>query len=124
MNERYSAVAQAQKGDRAMIPAVDITEIENEVVLEADMPGVSKDSLSIHLENDVLRIEGTIEVSSPENARRLLAEMPSRRYARSFTLGRELDSEHIQAEMRDGVLKLRIPKSDASKPRRIEVSSN
>ncbi|ARP87755.1 Hsp20/alpha crystallin family protein [Bordetella genomosp. 9] len=103
----------------AVSPRVDVFEDENGLTLLADMPGVPRDKLTIDVDGDTLRIEGELGESEP--AQPLHTEMPAARYRRAFTLSRELDSSRIQAESRDGVLKLRIPKREQAQPRRIEI---
>ncbi|MCA2959498.1 MAG: Hsp20/alpha crystallin family protein [Silvanigrellales bacterium] len=106
---------------RALLPAVDIQEDESGIFLHADMPGVPKEGLAIELEGDVLSIEGEIQLDIPPKLATLYNEVHGRRYARSFTLSKELDATRIQATLEQGVLKLHIPKAEALKPRKIEV---
>lgn len=100
---------------------VDIFEDSEGITLEADMPGVSKDSLAVRVEGDALVVEGQMRFDLPEKAEALHADVRSASYRRSFVLGRELDTQSIQAQLKDGVLKVRIPKRAELKPRKIEV---
>lgn len=100
---------------------VDIFEDSEGITLEADMPGVSKDSLAVRVEGDALVVEGQMRFDLPEKAEALYADVRSASYRRSFVLGRELDTQSIQAQLKDGVLKVRIPKRAELKPRKIEV---
>lgn len=102
-------------------PAVDIFEDKEGITILADMPGVSKDRLDIHVADNVLNIEGSIEIPMPQDMSAIYADIRSTRYARSFALSNELDQEKIDAELKDGVLTLRIPKRAELMPRRIEV---
>ncbi|MGA2550334.1 MAG: Hsp20/alpha crystallin family protein [Burkholderiaceae bacterium] len=102
-------------------PDVDIVEDESGITLYADVPGVSKEHLQIRVHADNLFLEGTAVVAAPQDLELLYSEVRHPRYRRTFTLSRELDSNHIAASLIDGVLKLRIPKLEAARPRRIEV---
>jgi HSP20 family molecular chaperone IbpA len=104
-----------------VVPAVDIFENENGITLLADMPGVNRNSVHLRLEDNTLHLEGDVALDVPRSLEPLLMEFNGRRYARSFTLSRELDTSNISAEMNAGVLKVNIPKAEAHKPRKIEV---
>ena len=105
----------------ALAPAVDIAEAESEITLFADMPGVSKERLTIKVEGDNLTIEGQAQIDVPENIELLHSEVRSPSFRRSFTLSRDLDPEKIEATLKNGVLQMHIPKSEEARPKRIEV---
>lgn len=105
----------------AMIPAVDIVENEVGITLLADMPGVSKERLAIRVDGDNLTLEGSAEVAMPEDLELLHSEVRNPYFRRSFTLSRELDPTRIDASLKDGVLRLHIPKAEEARPRRIDV---
>jgi HSP20 family protein len=108
-----------------VLPAVDIFEDDHGVTIMADMPGVSREGLGVRVDGDNLWIEGA--VASQEDARKnpemeiVYGEVLNPFYRRSFTLSADLDPSKIAASLNQGVLKLVIPKSEAAKPRRIEV---
>lgn len=104
-----------------LVPPVDIVEDDDGIDLSADLPGVDKEHLGVRVDGTTLTIEGEARFNVPGSLESLYAEVRSVRYQRSFTLSRELDTDKIVAELRNGVLKLRIPKRESSKPRRIEV---
>jgi HSP20 family molecular chaperone IbpA len=106
----------------ALLPPIDVVEDEMGITLIADLPGVSKDRLGVKVNGDNLQIEGEASTPVPEGMELLYAEIPAPYYRRSFTLSRELDATKIEANLKDGVLKLRIPKAEEAKPRRIEVT--
>jgi len=106
---------------QALAPAVDIAETDSGITLLADMPGVSKDRLTIQVEGDNLTIEGQAQVDVPENIELLHSEVRSPYFRRSFTLSRDLDPAKIEATLRNGVLQLHIPKSEEARPKRIDV---
>ena len=112
---------QKDKRDMAMVPPVDVIEDASGITLLADLPGVSKDKLSIQLEPDSLTIEGEVSLEMPGGMESSHAEVRLPRYRRVFSLSRELDTENTSAEFKNGVLTLRIPKAAHVQPRRIEV---
>lgn len=112
---------QAQEPNVTLLPPVDIVEDSEGITVKADLPGVSKERLQVHVENDTLIIEGETALQSPEGMQPVYAEIRSPVYRRSFTLSRELDVDKIDASMKNGVLTLRIGKTEAARPRRIDV---
>lgn len=104
-----------------LIPPVDVTEDEVGITLIADLPGASKEALSIRVDGDALTIEAPIELGDTDRLEPVYAEVRAGRYRRSFTLSRELDTTRVEAALKDGVLTLRVPKLEHAKPRRIEV---
>ncbi|WP_084267821.1 Hsp20/alpha crystallin family protein [Azohydromonas lata] len=119
--QQPAAAQRAPKDDRAMVPRVDVFEDESGITLLADLPGVPREQLELKVEGDTLLIEGAVAAFAPEGLEALYAEVRLPRYRRAFTLSRELDAGAIQAQLRDGVLNLRIPKQAHAQPRRIEV---
>lgn len=109
--------------EAALLPPVDVIEDAAGITLYADLPGVPKDKLSLQLDADTLSIEGELVLAMPEGMAASHAEVNLPRYRRTFTLSRELDSEHAVAEFNDGVLKLRIPKAAHAQPRKIEIQA-
>jgi HSP20 family molecular chaperone IbpA len=107
-----------------LVPPVDIWEDAEGIVLEADLPGVSKEGLSVRMDGETLTIEGAVKLGEPAKLRDVYAEVRVAQYRRSFVLGRDLDTEKISATMKNGVLNLRIPKREAAKPRRIPVQAS
>ena len=105
-------------------PAVDIFESEEEITLLADMPGVPSDGVTIDLHNDELKVTGEVETQGSKNETYLLREYETGRFHRQFTLSDRIDQDKIGASMKDGVLRLVLPKVQKAKPRRIEVKSN
>jgi HSP20 family molecular chaperone IbpA len=104
-------------------PAVDIFESEEEIVLLADMPGVASDRVTIDLQNDELKVTGEVEPQGSENETYLLREYETGRYHRHFSLSDRIDQDRINATIKDGVLRLLLPKAQKAKARRIEVKS-
>ena len=113
--------AQAQKRP-AIIPAVDVYEDAHGVTLWADLPGISRDRLNVHVQDGNLVIEGEASIDTPDGLRLHYSEIREPRYARAFSLSADFDISKIDANLTDGVLKLSIPRREEARPRRIEVS--
>ena len=107
--------------DDAMQPAVDVIEDAAGITLTADLPGVPKEGLNLHIEADQLTIEGEIRLPAPEGMQLTHRELPSPRFRRVFTLSKELDPERVSAALENGVLRLRIPRVQQAQPRRIRI---
>jgi len=105
-------------------PAVDIFETEKEITLLADMPGVKAGDLNIDLNENVLTLDG--EVKSPEGNDEMdvIREYHTGKYYRQFTLSQVIDQAKINAQLKDGVLRLTLPKIEAATPRKITVKSS
>ena len=104
-------------------PSVDIFETDKEITLLADMPGVKAGDLDIDLHENVLTLDG--QVHSPEGADEVdvIREYRTGKYHRQFTLSQVIDQSKIDAEMKDGVVRLGLPKVEAATPRKIAVKS-
>ena len=112
---------ESPRNEATLLPPTDVIEDASGITLYADLPGVSKDKLSLQVEADTLTIEGELALDLPEGMESSHAEVSLPRYRRVFTLSRELDSAKVSAEFNQGVLKLRIPKVEHAQPRRIEI---
>ena len=115
--------ATEQDQQRAVLPAVDVFEDAAGITLLADMPGVPKELLELKVEGDALMIEGSVLSHRLDGLEAIYAELRIPRYRRSFTLSHELDTSRIEANLKDGVLSLRIPKQAHAQPRRIAVTA-
>ncbi len=104
-------------------PLIDIHEGPDGLVLEADLPGASENNLSIQLEDNVLTLHARVDSALPEGARPLHEEYQPADYFRSFILSDEVERSKISAELKNGVLKLTLPKAERAKTRRIEIKS-
>ncbi|WEN40833.1 Spore protein SP21 [Thauera sp. GDN1] len=119
-NAAAKAADQARE-DAALLPPVDVIEDAGGITLYADLPGVPKERLNLHVEGDTLSIEGELALPVPEGMEATHAEVKLPRYRRVFTLSRELDPNKVEAKFEHGVLTLRIPKAEHAQPKRIEV---
>lgn len=114
----------ARYSDAALTPPVDVIEDSGGITLYADLPGVSRDKLGLHVASDTLTIEAESDLSVPEGLESSHTEVGLGRFRRVFTLSKELDTGAISAELKQGVLKLRIPKAQHAQPRRIEIQAS
>lgn len=108
-------------GEAALTPAVDVIEDAGGITLYADLPGVSRDRLNLHVEAATLTIEAESDLAVPHALKSSHTEVGLGRFRRVFTLSKELDTQNVAAELTQGVLKLRIPKAAHAQPRRIDV---
>lgn len=103
-------------------PLVDIIEDDKQYIIKVELPGVTKDNLKVAVENGVLTITGERKLEKEEkNKKYHRIERAYGFFARSFTLPDVADTEHVQAEFKDGELKVHLPKSEKAKPKQIEV---
>lgn len=107
----------------ALVPAVDVVEDEAGITLCADLPGATRETLSLRVDGDTLTLEAPMALGVAAGLEPVWAEVRAGRWRRSFTLSSELDSSRIDAALRDGVLTLRVPKQEKARPRRIEVQA-
>ena len=106
---------------RSAIPAVDIFENDDEIVVHADMPGVAKEDVHVNIDNGILSLSGgrRFEDQGASNWR----EFTDVEYVRKFSVPQSIDTQRVEAELKDGVLKLHLPKSEAAKPKMIEIKA-
>jgi HSP20 family molecular chaperone IbpA len=123
MNEKTQVAREARDPaqEPALLPPVDVIENGTGITLYADLPGVPKEKLNVHVEADSLIIEGEINLATPEGMEASHAEVSLPRYRRTFTLSKELDAGKVSAELKNGVLTLRIPKAEHAQPRRVPI---
>lgn len=117
-----SSSSAEREPQRTVAPAVDVFEDAAGITLLADMPGVSKEELELKVDGESLLIEGRVQAATPDALEAVYAELRAPRYRRVFVLSRELDTARIDANLKDGVLTLRIPKQAHAQPRRIDVT--
>jgi HSP20 family protein len=118
---RESSEVSKQEPETVLRPPVDIFEDAHGITLVADLPGVGKDRLNLQVDKDALIIEGDARIEMPDGMEAIYADVRSTRYRRSFTLSGELSTEEINANLKDGVLTVNIPKRAEVRPRKIDV---
>lgn len=106
--------------DRFLRPAVNIIEDDMGLILTADLPGATKQALDIHVEKGILTINAPVAREMPGKA--IYSEFEWAPYYRQFQIPDAIDQSKVKAEFNNGVLTLRLPKSEEAKPKRIEVS--
>ena len=106
---------------RTATPSVDIYENENEILLFADMPGDHKDDITVNIENGKLAISGVRRLDHQGVSN--WEEFVDVEYVRSFSIPQTINVEDVEATLKDGVLTLHLPKSEAAKPRLIEIKA-
>ena len=129
MNEKKSVQAResgetqpARGAGSALLPPVDIYEDATGITLKADLPGVSRERLSVQVDQDTLVVEGEAAIEMPADMEALYADLRTTHFRRSFTLSHELQADQIEAQMQDGVLTLRVPKRAELQPRKIQIN--
>ncbi len=118
---RNGQTAQRFDAGPTIAPRVDVYENEEELLLLVDVPGAIKEGVSVQFAKGELSIEAK---RAPESAKLLFGEMEPVDYYRVFAAPRGVDPQRIEAELSNGVLRVRLPKSDATKARRIEVKTS
>ena len=108
---------------KAFVPRVDIYETDDQIVLVADVPGVDQNSVEITLEKSLLTVNGYVEPEAPEGYDIAYAEYDIGDFERSFRLSNQIDQEKIEASVKDGVLRLVLPKIGPAKTRKIAVKA-
>lgn len=127
MNRLFSSFSRNLEDDLmsgAWTPSVDIFENKDQVVLEAELPGMKPEDVNISIENNVLTIQGERKFEKKEerdNYHRIERRYGS--FTRSFTLPPTVDTDNITAEFDNGILRLTIAKREEAKPRRIEIKA-
>jgi HSP20 family molecular chaperone IbpA len=122
-DDKQAIESRREQDTRSVPPRVDVYEDGSGITLLADLPGVPRDKLELKVEGDTLLVEGTVQPQTPDGLEPVYAEVRVPRFRRSFTLSRELDAQRIDANLKDGVLTLRIPKAEHAQPRRITVQA-
>jgi HSP20 family protein len=115
--------AEHTKAHPVYVPRTDIYESKEHLLLMTDMPGVQQESVDITLERNILTIAGRVNTPAIEGYKLTYSEFGIGNFRRVFTLSNEIDREGIQASMKDGVLKLILPKSQRAIPKKICIEN-
>ena len=108
-----------KRGVQSVVPSVDIYENNDEILLHTDMPGVVKDDISVNIDNGKLFLSGLRKLKTKGAA--TWEEFGEVEYRRTFSVPQTIDVTKVNAELKDGVLRLHLPKSEAAKPKQIEI---
>jgi len=106
---------------RLFLPVADIYEAEHDLTIILEMPGVEKSNVDIRVEDGILSVEGRLDLTEYQGLQPLYTEYYIGNYARSFRLSSKIDQNKIAAEMKDGVLSLKLSKVEEAKPRSIQI---
>jgi HSP20 family molecular chaperone IbpA len=115
-----------EKGEKTIparyyVPATDIIETDAALTVVMELPGVESKDVDINVENDVLKVEGSIDFSKYQGLEPLYTEYNVGHFSRAFTLSNRIDQSAIGAQFQDGVLTLTLPKAKEAQPRRIQI---
>lgn len=121
--QEVSTHAEQTRPGLVFTPSVDIFETEKELVLLADMPGVRADDLNIDLRDDTLTLMGDVQPYRNTDEGEIFIEYEVGKYYRQFSLSEIIDQTKIDAQLKDGVLRLTLPKVEKATPRKIAVQA-
>jgi HSP20 family protein len=130
MNRLFDDAGRGYRGDEPAAtttwsPAVDIFETEGEIVVKAELPGIDRKDITLHLEKNVLTLKGERRFekeTKEENYHRI--ERAYGGFSRSFSIPATVDEDKIRADYRDGILKIALPKKEQAKPKQIQIGGN
>ena len=118
-----SDVPQVTPRTKVFVPRVDIVESDDHITLAADIPGVDDSSLTVSIEKNVLTLRGQVQASAPEGYQLAYSEYDVGDFERSFTISNDIDRGAIEAVMKDGVLRLKLPKAQHAMVQKIAVKT-
>lgn len=118
-----TTVTERIRNVKTFIPRVDIYETKDALFLVADMPGVDEKSVDVQLEKNILTITGCVYTDEGKGRSIVYSEYETGDYERTFTLSDEIDSEKIKATVKNGVLRLELPKAEKAKPKKIIIQA-
>lgn len=119
LTKREETMPERSRPVPAVAPLVDIYENDDEILLHADMPGVAKEDVTVNVDNGKLAITGVRNLRTGGAAN--WEEFGDIEYRRTFSVPQTIDVAKVNAELKDGVLRLHLPKSETAKPRQIEI---
>jgi HSP20 family molecular chaperone IbpA len=106
---------------RCFVPRTDIYEVDDEITLALDMPGINENAIEITLEKNILNVKGYAQIDDPNDYTLTFAEYETGDYERSFRVSDAIATDKIEAGYKDGVLRLTLPKAEQAKARKIAV---
>ena len=125
VREKQEVASPAEQTTPGLVftPAVDIFETEKEITLLADIPGVKADDLTIDLRDNTLTLTADVASAQGAGEEEILTEYDFGRYYRQFTIGELVNQEKIDAQLKEGVLRLSLPKVEKATPKKIAVKA-
>lgn len=121
LTKKEQGAVESTRSLRQVTPLVDIYENDDEILLHAEMPGVTKDDISVNIDNGNLTLSGFRSMTKDGAAE--WEEFGDIEYQRAFSVPQTIDVNKVSAELKDGVLALHLPKSEAAKPKTIEIQA-
>ena len=121
LTQKDQASVESTRNLRQVTPLVDIYENDDEILLHAEMPGVKKDDIMVNIDNGNLTLSG-VRTLTVEGAAEW-EEFGNVEYQRAFSVPQTIEVNKVKAELKDGILALHLPKSEAAKPRQIEIKA-
>ena len=118
-----TTVTEKIRNVKTFVPRVDIYEKKEAIFLIADMPGVDEKNVDVELEKNILTISGRVENGKMKDYNLVFSEYEVGDYEREFTLSDEIDRDKIMATVRQGVLRLELPKAEKVKPKKIAINA-
>jgi HSP20 family protein len=118
-----TAATERIRNVKTFVPRVDIYETKDFIYLVADMPGVDEKSVDVELEKNILTITGSVNAEEAKDKTLIYSEYEIGDYERTFTLSDEIDREKIFATVKNGVLRLELPKAEKVKPKKITIKA-
>lgn len=106
----------------AWVPAVDVAETQEKILVRAEVPGVRQEDIAIEFENGLLTLKGERKLEKVEGTTWHRVERVYGNFSRTFTLPRTVDPEKIAASYRDGILEIEVPKKEEAKPKHIRIA--
>jgi HSP20 family protein len=120
VNAAFGDMPLARLADAPWAPFADVSETEDAYVIRAELPGVSKDQVDVQLQDRELVISG--EIQDTENGKRRRSSRRTGRFEYRTYLPSDIKADQVRAELSDGILTVTVPKSEAAKPRKIEIT--
>lgn len=121
LTKKEQGAVESTRNLRQVTPLVDIYENDDEILLHAEMPGVTKDDISVNIDNGSLTLSGVRSMTQDGVAE--WEEFGDIEYQRAFSVPQTIDVNKVSAELKDGLLALHLPKSEAAKPRTIKIQA-
>jgi HSP20 family protein len=117
----YRRLARRWAENRDQTLGINIREEDDAYILSALVPGIKSDELNIEVLEDVVRIEGAYKM---DESKYLIRELPNGSFTRTLRLPAPINADHVEAEVTDGVLTLKLPKAESARPKQIKIKSS
>lgn len=122
-NEQLSRGEASEGAGKSWAPVVDILESESDLIVRAELPGVSRDEIDVEVTSESLTIRGERKIDEQDGVKYLRVERAYGPFQRSFSIGVPVQPDKVKAAYRDGVLEVTVPKAEEVKPKKIEINA-